>query len=372
VVSFDLQTQIAAGLERVRGLKDDIKTALGVGDVALTQDDGRWRLRVARPDDPPVPLLKLLASIPALPSRTAALGLADSGRPVLARFSAGRVGHVLIAGEPGAGKTSLLRAIAAGLAFTNRQSELQLQILEPICGEEQPANGRHSPLMPLGYLPHMMTDPTQGIEACGDIIHFLAEEMNYRRGERVLSPRIIVFVDNFLRLLESTAGQVKSDLLRLMQYGPAAGIHLVLATDHPESPLLDATLKATMSQKIIGRLSDPALARRVAGVPLDQAALLYGEGDFLSVTGEEITYFQAAYIGDYDLHLKLMEMNDASRPRLLARPYNLRPKVSQSNGQNEMKAPQSFTLRDGVVDLEQADDDSPPVIPADESPNLPF
>lgn len=371
VVNFDLQTQIAAGLERVRGLKDDIKSALGVGDVALTQDEGRWRLRVARPDDPPVPLLKLLTTIPALPSRTAAVGLADSGRPVLIRFSAGRVGHVLIAGEPGAGKTSLLRAIAAGLAFTNRQSELQLQLLDPGGPADKRADARHSPLLPLGYLPHMMTDPALGVDACAGIIHFLAEEMNYRRGERALSPRIIVFIDHCLTLLEPAAGAARSDLLRLLQYGAAAGIHLVLATDTPDSPLLDATLKATLSLRIIGRMSDPVLARRVAGVPLEQAALLYGEGDFLSVMGEEITYFQAAYLGDYDLHLKLMEMKNARRPRLLARPYHLRPRVNQGSLKPESNGPQSFTLRDGVIALDGSDNESSELAD-DESPHLPF
>ena len=59
-VSFDLQTQIAHGLERIRGLKDDLMSALGVGEVAVAQDGGQWQLRVARPDDPPVPLLRLM------------------------------------------------------------------------------------------------------------------------------------------------------------------------------------------------------------------------------------------------------------------------------------------------------------------------
>lgn len=363
VVSFDLQTQIAAGLERIRGLKSDLMSALGVGDVALTQNGGNWRLRVAQPDDPPVPLLRLLASVPALPPGAAAIGLADGGRPFLLRFSTNRMSHALIAGEPGAGKTSLLRAIAVGLALTNRQSDLQLQVLDPQgnTGERPTANS--SPLLPLGYLPHMLTDPAFGIEACSAIIHFLAEEMTYRRRERVQLPRIVILIDHVVTFLESAEPAAAGELARLLQYGSKAGIYLVLATDRPDSPLLDSTIKTCLPMKIIGRTKDATVVRGLVGLQLDQAPLLYGEGDFLAVAGEDVTYFQAAYVGDYDLHLKLTEIVRSSRPRLLARPYSTRPRTKQDKKKND--APRPFAMRDGSVDLGGGDpvEDDPDALP---------
>lgn len=345
VVSFDLQTQIAHGLERIRGLKDDLMTALGVGDVVVSQDDGQWRLRVARPDDPPVPLLRLMNVTPGIPQRTAVIGMADGGQPVLLRFAANKVTNVLIAGETGAGKTSLLRSIALSLAAANRQSALQLLVMDGRSDEE---SNRRTALLPLGYLPHMLTDPALGSEACATLLHFLAEEMTYRRRDRVQSPRIIVLIDHVLSLMDS-GPQVKDDLLRLLQHGAQAGIHLVMATDTPDSPLLDSTVKACLSMRIIGRIADPTVARRLAGTRLDQAPLLYGEGDFLAVNGENVTYFQAAYAGDYDMHLKLTEMLRGDRPRLLARPYSSRPRVA---GEPQPQTPRTFAMRDGAVDLD--------------------
>ena len=348
VVSFDLQTQIASGLERARNLKDDLMTALGVSNVALTNEGGRWQLRVSQPDDAPVPLLKLLAAVPDLPPLTAAIGVADGGAPVLLRFSPGHTSHILIAGEPGAGKTSLLRAIAAGLALTNRQSGLQLQIMDPA----YPDDAGQSPLLPLAYLPHMLTDPALDGDACAAVIHFLAEEMAYRRRECVHFPRIIVLIDHVVTYLESTGPEARGDLLRLLQYGAQAGIHLVLAADRPGSPLLDSTIRASLSSRMVGRTGDAAAARRIAGASHEQAALLYGGGDFLALSGDDATYFQAAYIGDYDLHLKLTEMVESARPTLLARPYSDRPKVPKPAPKKR-----SFTLHDGGIDIQEDQDD---------------
>jgi DNA segregation ATPase FtsK/SpoIIIE-like protein len=136
--------------------------------------------------------------------------------------------------------------------------------------------------------------------------------------------------------------------MRLLQHEAQAGIHFVMAADRPESPLLDSTLKACLSLRIVGRLSDPAVARKVAGVRLDQATQLYGEGDFMAVSGEEATYFQAAYIGDYDLHMMLTELVQTARPRLLARPYSARPRVAKDKTPAK---PRGFAMRDGAVDL---------------------
>ena len=359
VVSFDLHTQIAAGLERIMGLKSDLMSALGVGDVAITRNEGEWRLRVPQPDDPPVPLLKLLASLAPIPRAALPIGLAEAGAPVWLRLGSGRLGHILIAGEPGAGKTSLLRTIGVGLALTSRQSHLQLQILNPKLPNGERGTTANSPLTPLGYLPHIMADPSFGIDESSALIHFLAEEVTYRRRERLKLPRIVVLLDHIVTFLEEAAPDAGKALYSLLQYGPQAGIHLIMATDRPESTLLDSTLKASLSMRIVGRLTNPLVARRVAGMPLEQAPLLYGEGDFLAVAGEEVTYFQAGYIGDYDLHLKLTEMTRAARPILLAQPFSHRPRAKTGKKSTAQRA---FTLREegiGLSNPEQPGDDDP-------------
>lgn len=352
VISFDLQTQLAAGLERVRGLKDDLVSALGVSDVSVVREDGQWRLRVGRPDDAPVPLLRLLAALPDLPPTTAAVGMADNDQPVLLRFGANRIKHVLIAGEPGAGKTTLLRSFAAGLALTQRQSALQLLVLDPR-GLDSDESGAPHPLRPLGLLPHILTDPTGNVAECAAIVHFLAEEMEYRRREQVQCPRIVALIDHVVTLIDEAGDATRHDVLRLIQYGAAAGIHLVMATDQPGAPfLMDRTLRVGVSARLIGRLSDVAAERKVAGMALDNAPARFGEGDFLAVVGDDVTYFQAAFIGDYDLHMELSKLTASGRPRLLAQPYSPRPKLARESSDQK-----TFQWREEDVDL--SDDRAP-------------
>ncbi len=238
-VEFDVQAPLSTGLERMRGLKDHVMTALGVRDVAFSKQDGHWRLQVERRYEPPVPLASLLAGLPEIQPCTAAIGLSDTGQPVLLNFGPDAVSHVLVAGETGAGKTTLLRSLAAGLALSNRQGDVQLLLINGASDNghvrEVPATWR-----PLAYLPHLMTDLVAGPDVGAEVLRFLVGEMAYRRNQRVRWPRIVVLIDNAVALLEAAGPEVTDDVLRLLQHGCNSGIHLVLATSQPQSAVLDA------------------------------------------------------------------------------------------------------------------------------------
>ena len=130
-IRFDLVTPLTQGWERLRDLTHELKTALNVPDVRLSAEDGQLRLHIVRPEEPPVALLDLLPLLPDLPPVTAVLGLAEDGRPILLDFDNPDVTHVLAAGMTGAGKTMLLRTMALSLALKNRQSQLQLLVIDP-------------------------------------------------------------------------------------------------------------------------------------------------------------------------------------------------------------------------------------------------
>jgi DNA segregation ATPase FtsK/SpoIIIE, S-DNA-T family len=320
-IIFDLQTHLATGLDRLREVKQELMMALGVADVELRQDNDRFHIQVARPEDPPVALLDVLEAMPDIAPVTAVLGLAEDGRPVLLDFATEQLPHMLLVGEPGAGKTTLLRTLAVSLALTSRQSQLQLVIVDPCAGEQI----RIDPLLePLDYLPHMLAPLTVGLAETADLLNFLVAEMRYRIGQRIDLPAIAVLVDRADWLLDQGSTEVRDAIMQLAQRGETAGIHLVLSVQAADDPALSNMLKANLPVRLVGQVTDAHAARVATGLAYSQAELLLGEGDFLAVAKGNATHFQAAFLDDYELHL-VLERLYTRQARLLAQPLAALP-----------------------------------------------
>lgn len=365
-VLFTVQSQLAQGFERLRLLKDDLLAALGGGEMAVLESDGSWQLRVTQQTDPDVPLLRLLRREPDLFPATAPVGLDDRRRTVLLRFAPGQVSHVLIAGVEGSGKAAMLRTIAAGLAMTNRQSDLQLVLAS--LREGHSLRGELDALLPIRYLPHLLADVPATTAAEADLLRFLAEETLYRRKERIRTPRIVVLIDRVDEYLQRGGRRASDDLLCLLQQGAVAGVHVVMSTGDPESDLIDVTMRANLPVRLVGRCLSSEQARRAAGTELQEAVLLREAGEFLAVWSDETTYFRMAEVGDYDLHHWLAESRRDAQPRLLAQPFWPAERVRSAESEAERQRSFDFVVQDGAIQMRSSDPGSRVTLEPDLSP----
>ncbi len=288
-VRFHLSAGAGARISRVQGLSEELALALGSSQVRLAREGNALTLEVPRPDAEPVLLPALLRQLGGgLPPLTAVLGLGADGCPLLVRLTSPEVAHMLVAGTTGSGKTELMRTILLSLALGNRQSRLQIALIDP------KARG----LLPLSDLPHLISELVASPGAAVALLARLAAEMERRDAQGVSEPHILIAVDELLDLLASPVGGREAIplLTRIAARGRQAGLHLLVGAQRPAAAAVGGLLKANFPVRLVGRVTSAEDARVATGQAGTGAEKLAGRGDFLAVAGSGVHRFQAAYV----------------------------------------------------------------------------
>jgi len=285
-VRFQLAIPPGLKIKRLSDLADEIALALGAPTVQVRREGGQVNVEVPRDTGLTVELRALDQRVPAYPPATALLGLDDEGRPVLIRLPSPQVGHVLIAGTTGSGKTALARAMIASLAMHNRPAQLQLALIDPKSRGYRLFDG----------LPHLLCAPCTRAEQALELLKRLVVEMERRDLEGRCTPRVVLFIDELADLMLVGGKEVEAGLTRLTQRGREAGIHVVACTQKPSAEAVGSLIKANFPVRIVGKVVSADEARLAAGVGGTGAEKLGGRGEFLVIGDGQTVRLQAAWI----------------------------------------------------------------------------
>ncbi|MEZ4861361.1 MAG: DNA translocase FtsK [Caldilineaceae bacterium] len=305
-VRFKLTTQMGTKVTKVASLAEEIALALGKREAKVYRQGAVINVEVPRTKPEPVRLLPLCQRLRTVPAVTGVLGLEANGTPLLLRLTAPDVTHVLIAGTTGSGKTALARSLLTSLAMHNRQSDLQLILIDP--------KGRG--FRPLATLPHVLGDIATTATDAIQRLRWLVQEMERRDQAQQSRPILVVAVDELADLLQTGGREVEAILTRLSQRGREAGIHLVACTQKPTAELIGGAMKANFPVRLVGAVASRDEARYASGLKDSGAEKLEGKGDFLLIAKGEQVRFQAAWLGPQDLtriHSKLATGERISR-----------------------------------------------------------
>lgn len=285
-VRFRLALPMGAKVKKVAGLAEEIALSLGVSSCRVFRQGGQVNVEVPRQDADTVRLTSLCRRLPAVPPCTAALGLDENGAPLLLRISSPDVAHVLIAGTTGSGKTELARSMIASLVLFNRQSEVQLVLIDP----------KWQGFAPFHDLSHLLWPVVRDVSEAQAVLRRLASEMERRDGEGRCRPRIVVFMDELADLVTVGGREMEAAVTRLVQRGRGAGIHVVACTQKPTAAVIGSLVKSNFPVRVVGSVVSPEDAKVASGISGTGAERLLGRGDFVLVAKGQVRRFQGAYM----------------------------------------------------------------------------
>ena len=287
-------TAAGATLARLRSRLEDIKTFTGL-NISIEPDAGGVSLRVEHENKQ---IYKyedfngyITQSNYKLPFM---IGLTQKGFIV---EDLTKCPHLLIAGTTGSGKSSYIHTLINSLLNTDDKKTLFL------------VDCKRVEFSVYDSFVNCFYD-VNGAREC---ITFLIEEIERRYKEmqragvntfddfKRLNPDyryFILIIDELADLISTKQAQktIIPDLLRIAQIGRAAGVHMVLATQRPDTSIINGTLKGNIPARIAFNVA----TRFDSQVIIDRGGAEYltgnGDGLYLKNGARDLVRFQSTYL----------------------------------------------------------------------------
>lgn len=196
------------------------------------------------------------------------------------RLSLDEMPHMLVSGSTGSGKSAFLNVIIKSLL---KQGHTHLQLIDPKQVElSQFADQAEK----IAY------EPLEAAQMLAQLVLEMQFRYGFMRGKKKVNYQqvklepIVCVIDEFADLImssrrsaEVSGEQVEDMIVRLAQKGRAAGIHLIIATQRPDSKIITGLIKANFPTKVAFHTSSEVNSRII----LDEegAEKLLGRGDGL-------------------------------------------------------------------------------------------
>ncbi len=124
---------------------------------------------------------------------------------------------------------------------------------------------------------------------------FISRRLNPEKGHRFL-PYIVAIVDEFADLIATSGKEIELPISRIAAKARAVGIHMILATQRPDTKVITGTIKSNFPSRIAFKVMSQIDSRTILDTP--GANRLIGKGDMLVlITGSsEPTRVQCAFV----------------------------------------------------------------------------
>ena len=217
--------------------------------------------------------------------------------------------HILVAGSTGSGKSMMLHSIINSLEQNYKNIGIEVALIDPKYVEFDFYS--NSKMMRYPEVYRNIEDATGVLDELYDQMerrlrvfkkHGCRDILEYRKKVKKI-PYIVLVIDEIADLIRGVAKPnkaFKDKLCALAEKSRAAGIHLIIATQHPSAKLLTSEILQNFPCKIACKVSKAVHSRVV--LEISGAEKLLGNGDalLLDSTGRMIR-FKGAFVSMKDV-----------------------------------------------------------------------
>ena len=221
------------------------------------------------------------------------MGVDDNGETVVVDLK--NVPHILIAGTTGSGKSVMVNSLICGLLRQKEPVDFYLvdtKKVELSAYKDCVKNIATSAQQAIELLDYICTEMS---------IRYCIMESNKIKRKPDWCKEIVVVIEELNDLMIASKKVVENYIVRIAQLGRAAGIHLIIATQHPVVSTLTGDIKANIGCRLA--LQTTSYTDSICILGHKGAEQLKGKGDALlklPTQAEEI-HLQCPYISDEEI-----------------------------------------------------------------------
>lgn len=148
-----------------------------------------------------------------------------------------KIGHLLIAGATGSGKSTYIDTIIISLLYKESPEKLGFIFIDSLRGHFSIYKS----------LPHTVYYGMRSLISLDSVMEIIADS-GFKR-------RIIIFVDDYADLKEKLGDTVDKVMFTLLKEGQQLGIHLVISVQRPTVNVMPGNIKALIDNRITFRMA---------------------------------------------------------------------------------------------------------------------
>ena len=316
VTLYEIIPEAGVRISKIKNLEDDIALSLSALQIRIIAPmPGKGTIGIEVPNNKPqtVSMQSVVASR-KFQECTYDLPVAI-GRTIVNEvfmFDLCKTPHLLVAGATGQGKSVGLNAIITSLLYKKHPAELKFVMVDP----------KQVEFSILAKLPNadkpIVTEPGDAVATLNSLViemenrykllveasarnikeyneKFISRRLNPEKGHRFL-PYIVAIVDEFADLIATSGKEIELPISRIAAKARAVGIHMILATQRPDTKVITGTIKSNFPSRIAFKVMSQIDSRTILDTP--GANRLIGKGDMLVlITGSsEPTRVQCAFV----------------------------------------------------------------------------